>query len=87
MDKKYTLLKSDNLDLKIENKMYTKENSRLNKIIIAQKQVNILETLYYILLRTIYYISDALYIIEKTTMSIDCNLCFYELLDNGRGES
>jgi len=43
MDKKYTLLKSDNLDLKIENKMYTKENSRLNKIIIAQKQVKILE--------------------------------------------
>ncbi|XP_026820240.1 cilia- and flagella-associated protein 157 [Rhopalosiphum maidis] len=39
MDKKYTLLKSDNLDLKIENKMYIKENSRLNKIIIAQKQI------------------------------------------------
>ncbi|XP_025192152.1 cilia- and flagella-associated protein 157, partial [Melanaphis sacchari] len=39
MDKKYTLLKSDNLDLKIENKMYMKENSRLNKIIIAQKQI------------------------------------------------
>jgi len=41
MDKKYTLLKSDNLDLKIENKMYMKENSRLNKIIIAQKQVDV----------------------------------------------
>ncbi|XP_025410238.1 cilia- and flagella-associated protein 157 [Sipha flava] len=39
MNKKYTSVKSDNLDLKIENKMYTRENSRLNKIIIAQKQI------------------------------------------------
>lgn len=39
MNNKYTSVKSDNLDLKIENKMYMKENSRLNKIIIAQKQV------------------------------------------------
>lgn len=39
MNKKYTSVKADNLDLKIENKMYMKENSRLNKIIMAQKQV------------------------------------------------
>ncbi|VVC41021.1 Hypothetical protein CINCED_3A011869 [Cinara cedri] len=39
MDKKCTLLKADKLDFKIENKMYMTENSRLNKIIIAQKQL------------------------------------------------
>lgn len=39
MNKKYAILKTDNSDLKIENKMYMKENSRLNKIIMAQKQV------------------------------------------------
>lgn len=39
MDKKYALLKSDNFDLKIENRMHMKENSRLNTIILAQKQV------------------------------------------------
>lgn len=39
MNKKYDFIKEDNLDLKIENKMYLKENSRLNKIILAQKQV------------------------------------------------
>lgn len=39
MNKKYAFVKADNSDLKIENKMYMKENSRLNKIIMAQKQV------------------------------------------------
>lgn len=39
MNGKYAMLKADNFDLKIENKMFMKENSRLNKIIKNQKQV------------------------------------------------
>lgn len=48
MYNKCTLLKADNLDLKIENKMYMKENSRLNKIIIAQKHVSVNAFIFYI---------------------------------------
>lgn len=41
MSKNYALLKEDNFDLKVENKMLAKENSRLHKIIVSQKQVPI----------------------------------------------
>lgn len=39
MNSKYAMLKADNLDLKIENQMFIKENGRLSKIIKSQKQV------------------------------------------------
>ncbi|XP_050441256.1 cilia- and flagella-associated protein 157 [Adelges cooleyi] len=37
INRKYDLVKSENFDLKMENKIYMKENSRLNNIVIAQK--------------------------------------------------
>ncbi|XP_050524065.1 cilia- and flagella-associated protein 157-like [Daktulosphaira vitifoliae] len=37
VNKKYEQLKSENFDMKVENKMFIRENSRLNRIITAQK--------------------------------------------------
>lgn len=65
MDTKYTLLKSDNLDLKIENKMYTKENSRLNKIIIAQKQVKMLQYVLIIILLLMCILYNSIYLMSN----------------------
>lgn len=56
MNKKYAFLKADNLDLKIENKMYMKENSRLNKIIMAQKQVLLFIYALHVLLSNFQYL-------------------------------